>query len=335
VGVALRCRHPRMAEHLLNDTDVHALLDQQRRGGMPGVMDPGISHFGLPENHLPGPPVLGTFDRPALPCGEDQIMIPPGISRPQPLDCLPLAMLLEQIEDRGRALERELAFALTLPKDDAPVSPLRALVSVSNATRGARTLITNVALPGAVRFTSRTVPVLLTALLAGSPVPLGWSVWGALLLSAALAAARDNDIGAAWGYLRRAERAADRIHADRNDLWTSFGPTNVAIHGISVSVELGDVPETIRRAEQVSTAALPADLLERRAQVLTDLGRAYVQRRDDAAATAVFRQAEDLAPEEVHYSVPVREALREMLKREHRYATPELRPLARRTGIIS
>jgi transcriptional regulator with XRE-family HTH domain len=165
--------------------------------------------------------------------------------------------------------------------------------------------------------------------------PQGWSVWGALLLTAALAAARDNDIGAASDYLRRASRAADHLHADRNDLWTSFGPTNVAIHGISVAVELGDVSETIRRAEQVNTTTLPADLLERRAQVFIDLGRAYVQRRDDAAATAVFRQAEELAPEEVHYSVPVREALREMLKREHRYATPELRPLARRTGIIS
>jgi hypothetical protein len=118
-------------------------------------------------------------------------------------------------------------------------------------------------------------------------------------------------------------------------LWTSFGPTNVAIHGIAVAVELGDVPETIRRAEQVNTAPLPVDLLERRASVFIDLGRAYVQRRVDAAATAVFGQAEELAPEEVHYSVPVREALREMLKREHRYATPELRPLARRTGVIS
>jgi transcriptional regulator with XRE-family HTH domain len=165
--------------------------------------------------------------------------------------------------------------------------------------------------------------------------PQGWSVWGALLLTAAIAAARDNDIGAASDYLRRASRAADHLHADRNDLWTSFGPTNVAIHGISVAVELGDVNETIRRAEQVNTTSLPADLRERRAQVFIDLGRAYVQRRDDAAATTVFRQAEELAPEEVHYSVPVREALREMLKREHRYATPELRPLARRTGIIS
>lgn len=165
--------------------------------------------------------------------------------------------------------------------------------------------------------------------------PQGWSVWGALLLTAALAAARDNDIGAAWDYLRRARQAADRIRADRNDLWTSFGPTNVAIHGVSVAVELGDVAETIRLAEQVNTTTLPADLLERRANVFIDLGRAYVQRRDDAAATAVFRQAEALAPEEVHYSVPVREALREMLKREHRYATPELRPLAQRTGILS
>ena len=164
--------------------------------------------------------------------------------------------------------------------------------------------------------------------------PEEWSVWGALLLTAALAAARDNDIGAASDYLRRAARAADQIHGDRNDLWTSFEPTNVAIHGISVAVELGDVPETIRRAEQINTTTLPADLLERRAQVLIDLGRAYVQRRDDAAASAVFRQAEELAAEEVHYSVPVREALREMLKREHRYATPELRPLAQRTVSI-
>jgi transcriptional regulator with XRE-family HTH domain len=165
--------------------------------------------------------------------------------------------------------------------------------------------------------------------------PEGWSVWGALMLTAALAASRDNDIGATWDYLRRAERAAEHLGADRNNLWTSFGPTNVAIHGVSVTVELGDVAETIECAERINTTALPADLLERRSNVFIDLGRAYVQRRDDAAATAVFRQAEQLAPEEVHYSVPVREALREMLKREHRYATPELRPLARRTGVIS
>jgi hypothetical protein len=53
VGVALGCRHSRVAKHLLDDADVHALLDQQRRGDMPGVMDPGIPHPGLPEDCLP------------------------------------------------------------------------------------------------------------------------------------------------------------------------------------------------------------------------------------------------------------------------------------------
>jgi hypothetical protein len=77
--------------------------------------------------------------------------------------------------------------------------------------------------------------------------------------------------------------------------------------------------------------------LERRAQVLVDLGRAYVRRRDatTTTTTTVFRQPEELAPEAVHYSIPVRETPREMLKQERPYTTPELRPLARRTGTIS
>ena len=174
VGIALGCRHPRMAKYLLDDTDVHALLDQQCRGRMPGVMDPGIPNPGLPENRLPGPPVLGTFDRTAMPRGEDQIMILPGVSCPQPLSCLPLAVLLEQIQDRGRALEREfaLALALALPKDDASTNALRAFVGMSNAIRPTRTLVAGVTIPRAVWFTSLKVLMLLAALLAGSPVPL-------------------------------------------------------------------------------------------------------------------------------------------------------------------
>jgi hypothetical protein len=100
-----------MAKYLLDDADVHALLDQQRRGSMPSVMDPGGPHPRLLKKRLPGPPVLGAFDRTAMPRGEDRIMILPGVSRPQPFGCLPLAVLLEQLQDRERALERELALA--------------------------------------------------------------------------------------------------------------------------------------------------------------------------------------------------------------------------------
>ena len=47
VGVALGCRHPRMTKYLLDNADVHALFDQQRRGSMPGIMDSGISYPSL------------------------------------------------------------------------------------------------------------------------------------------------------------------------------------------------------------------------------------------------------------------------------------------------
>jgi hypothetical protein len=108
---------------------------------MPGVMDPGIPNPGLPEDRFPGPPVLGTFDGTAMPRGEDQIVILPGVSCPQPLGRLSLAVLHEDFEDRGRALERELALALALAKDDTSTQALRAFVGMSNAIRPTRTLV--------------------------------------------------------------------------------------------------------------------------------------------------------------------------------------------------
>jgi hypothetical protein len=63
--VALRCRHPGMAKNFLNDADVNALLDQQRRRCVPGIVDSGIPHLRLLEDGLPDPPVLGALDRPS------------------------------------------------------------------------------------------------------------------------------------------------------------------------------------------------------------------------------------------------------------------------------
>src|SRR5262249_39926501 len=73
---------------------------------------------------------------------------------------------------RGRALQCELALAFALPKDDAATDALRASVSMSNAIRRARTLVARVPLPRTAGFTSRTVAMLPTTLLADSPVPL-------------------------------------------------------------------------------------------------------------------------------------------------------------------
>jgi hypothetical protein len=65
-----------------------------------------------------------------------------------------------------------------------------------------------------------------------------------------------------------------------------------------------------------------------------DMARAYGQRRNDAAAVAALLGAERIAPEEIHYHVVMRKLLRDLLKRERRNATPGLRPLAQRVGVL-
>ena len=61
------------------------------------------------------------------------------------------------------------------------------------------------------------------------------------------------------------------------------------------------------------------------AQVFIDLARGYTQQRKDAAAVNMLLEAERLAPEAVRYQVIVKEMLRELLRREHRASTPQLR----------
>ena len=71
-----------MAEHLLDDADMNALFDQERRGRVPGIVYPGVPDPSLSQNALPGPPVLGPFDRAAMLRGERQVMSRPGIPPP-------------------------------------------------------------------------------------------------------------------------------------------------------------------------------------------------------------------------------------------------------------
>jgi transcriptional regulator with XRE-family HTH domain len=161
------------------------------------------------------------------------------------------------------------------------------------------------------------------------------ALWGALHLTALFGAARGNDRRAADQLLNEAERAAERLGDDRNDFWFAFGPTNVRIHAVSLAVELGDPDEAIRLGEGLDTSRLPAGIRGRRSAVLIDLARGYAMRRMDAAAVNTLLDAEQIAHEAVRFNVLVHELLRELLKREHRASTPQLRPLAERAGVLS
>ncbi len=144
----------------------------------------------------------------------------------------------------------------------------------------------------------------------------------------------DQAIGVTMAAARALEPGLSAATLEHLSFWTAFGPTNVALHEVSTAVELGDAGEVVRKGEALDPARFPPGLLGRRSQVLIDLARGYTQQRKDAAAVNMLLEAERIAPEAVRYQVIVKEMLRELLKREHRASTPQLRPLASRVGII-
>jgi transcriptional regulator with XRE-family HTH domain len=171
--------------------------------------------------------------------------------------------------------------------------------------------------------------------IAGSSTPVAISIKGSLALVAAIAAARQDDRREMLVLLRQAGQLADELGEDRNDHWTAFGPSNVRIHATSAAVELGDPNDALVNGETVEVDDLAAGLLGRRSQVHIDLAWAYGQHRNDPATVLSLLEAERIAPEAIRFNVVARELLRECLKRERRTATPGLRGLATRVGILS
>ena len=166
-----------------------------------------------------------------------------------------------------------------------------------------------------------------------APSPERLSVYGALHLAAATAAASSLDRATTESLLATARGIADRT-GEANHMGTAFGPVNVAIHAISASLKLGDPRTATETGEALDLAAMPLALVGRRTQVNLDLARAYAMRRKDAAAVNLLLAAERLSPQLVRYDPATRDVLTELLRREHRPSTPELRPLAHRAGVL-
>jgi hypothetical protein len=162
------------------------------------------------------------------------------------------------------------------------------------------------------------------------------SARGSLLLLAALVSTQRNDAQTAQQYLAQAAVLAERLGRDDNRLWTAFGPTNVAIHEVSVAVALGHLDKATDIGDQLDTSRLPLPLVGRRTQVHLDLAAVYAQRRGgDSFAALHLLEAERIAPQAVRVNIAARTLLAELLGRERSTATPGLRPLAQRAGVAA
>ena len=165
--------------------------------------------------------------------------------------------------------------------------------------------------------------------------PAGQSAGGALLLLGAVVAARRGDRAQSTNRLGRAASLARSQGVDQNYLWTGFGPTNVVIHQIAVAVELGQPRRALDLADHLDTSRLPPALVSRRAQVHLDLAAALIQTPGgDAPAVLHLLEAERMAPQALRFNRKVKVILDELLRRERRVATPGLRPLTQRVGML-
>jgi hypothetical protein len=147
----------------------------------------------------------------------------------------------------------------------------------------------------------------------------------------AVTAARENDRQQANRHLDRAREIAADIGQDRNDFGTEFGPANVALHAVSVAVELGDAGQALDLARDIQPERLSA---ERQARFLIDLAQAHTMRRQTGEALRCLEQAEQLTPEQTRTHRVARAVTRDLIQLSGSRPRPELRELAERFGVL-
>jgi tetratricopeptide (TPR) repeat protein len=159
------------------------------------------------------------------------------------------------------------------------------------------------------------------------------AMWGGLLLTAAVATARQHADRRAWDLHGQARTAALWLGHDHVDLNTIFGPSNVAIHSVEVASDLEDYDAAIEHGGRIDVDSLPPELLERRSTLLVNLATAHQRRGDTSDAVALLLKAEQLAPEEIKFDRKARE-LASFLVRDLPARNSDLRALAGRLGMV-
>lgn len=160
--------------------------------------------------------------------------------------------------------------------------------------------------------------------------PEALSLFGAFQLVLAVTAARENERAKAHAFLDMAREIAVHVGEGRNDFGTEFSPTNVALHAVSVAVELGDAGQALDLSRQIDASRLSP---ERQARYLIDLAAAYAMRRQIGDALRCLQKSEALTPEQTRAHRVAREVARDLLQLSGGHVRPELRELATRFSL--
>ncbi|MFJ6199793.1 helix-turn-helix domain-containing protein [Micromonospora sp. NPDC092111] len=148
------------------------------------------------------------------------------------------------------------------------------------------------------------------------------SLCGALLIQAALAAARHGDDHSSAELIDEAATMAARVGDGHDHHRTAFGPTAVDLARVAAALEVGDAHDAIAWHEKVTKRDawrwLP---VEHRAAHLVDAARAYLQADDPIKAGRILVDADRMAPAEVRQRPTARSVLAQVARDPHAPAT--------------
>ncbi|MFD7499576.1 XRE family transcriptional regulator [Streptomyces sp. NPDC059850] len=151
------------------------------------------------------------------------------------------------------------------------------------------------------------------------------STQGNLYASAAYSAAKAGDRDSANALITEAAAVATQLGRDAN-VGGFFGPSQVALHQVSVHHLLGDAGAAISHARTIAVDRLPA---ERQARLWIDVARAFDQWDKPERCYRALLSAEVAAPQEVRRG-SVRTLATGLLR--HDRVLPDVRTFAKRIG---
>lgn len=156
----------------------------------------------------------------------------------------------------------------------------------------------------------------------GNASPEYLSVYGMLPLMGAVIAGRAGNAVVARDLLAEAAQVAVLQGEDRNEHWTAFGPTNVAVHRTSIET-----------AQTISADGLAAMPRERRASHFLDVARSYAQCGQAAEAAEHLVTADRLAEEEIRCRPAAHDLITTLLTTWPQRPPAHLRQLATLAGL--
>ena len=155
---------------------------------------------------------------------------------------------------------------------------------------------------------------------------------GALHLVAVVASARRKDHWGARDRIRDHAAPAAKRAGEGNVMWTVFGPTNVALHQVSIEMEAGEAGEALHSADRLDTSTLPS--LERSFTFTLEVARCYDLRREDAAVLLRLLELEDMAPEDLERTQLARGMVLGLMRRARAMHARQAEGLAERMGML-